>query len=164
MKTNPVVKIVLCVLIAAGCWNSAPAQDLEEEAVREMIETKNYVFKAQMALPMGGRSRYLTSPYDMKVSDDLITAYLPYFGRAYRAPADLKGGGIDFESRDFEYKVKDRKKGGWDVVIEPNDTEDVRQLSLTVSASGSASLRVNSDRRQSISFTGYITEKESGNR
>lgn len=159
-KIYPVIKTVLCVLLIAAAYFPAGAQDMDEAKVKELIEDGNFVFKAQMALPMGGNSRYLTSSYDMKVSEEKIITYLPYFGRAYRAPADLTGGGIDFESRDFDYAIKERKKGGWDVKITPNDAEDVRQMFLTVGENGSASLRVNSDRRQSISFNGYITEKE----
>ena len=160
MRIYPVIRIALCTVLIAAIYFPARAQDKEEAAVKEMIEDSSFVFKAQMALPMGGNSRYLTSSYDMEVSDAAITTYLPYFGRAYRAPADLTGGGIDFESTDFEYKVRERRKGGWDIRITPNDAEDVREMFLTVSENGTASLRVSSDRRQSISFNGYIEKKE----
>lgn len=161
MKVYSVLRIKpLFLLIVALCNTSVSvAQNQEEAGVKNMVEAGDYVFKAEMALPMGGRSRYLTGNYDMKVSEEVIETYLPYFGRAYRAPADLTGGGIRFESKDFKYVVKERKKGGWDITIEPNDVSDVRKMSLTVSENGSASLRVTSDRRQSISFTGNITER-----
>lgn len=161
MKTKPVLKIILCFVLAAAVHFSVQAQNKEKAVVREMIEDGTFVFIAQMALPMGGNSRHLTSSYDVKVSEDAVVSYLPYFGRAYRAPSDLTGGGIDFESTDFDYSVKERRKGGWDVRITPNDAEDVRQLFLTVSENGTASLRVSSDRRQPISFNGYVTEQES---
>lgn len=160
MERYPVLKTALCFLLAAVVYFPVQGQNKDKGVVKEMIEKGNFVFIAQMALPMGGSSRHLTSSYDVKVSEDAVVSYLPYFGRAYRAPSDLTGGGIDFESTDFDYSVKERRKGGWDVRITPNDVEDVRQLFLTVSENGSASLRVNSDRRQAISFNGYITEKE----
>lgn len=151
---------MLCALLVTAVHFPVAAQKTDATVVQEMLEEGNFVFKAQMALPMSGRSRHLTSAYDMKVSEDAIITYLPYFGRAYRAPSDLTGGGIDFESTDFKYTVEERRKGGWQVRIVPNDVQDVRQLFLTVSESGSASLRVNSDRRQSISFNGYVEERE----
>lgn len=160
MKIVQSLKVALCVLCTVAAGFPLQAQNMDKSAVETLVEEGQFVFKAQMALPMTGGSRYLTSSYDMKVSDELISTYLPYFGRAYRAPSNLSGGGIDFESRDFEYTVKERRKGGWDIRITPNDVEDVRQLFLTVSENGSASLRVNSDRRQSISFNGYIEAKE----
>lgn len=150
---------LLCAFIITAACFSAKAQEKDEKVLREMVDEGDFIFKAQTALPMTGGSRHLTSAYDLKVSEDEVIAYLPYFGRAFRAPSDLRGGGIDFKSTKFEYTVEERKRGGWNVHIEPNDAEDIRQLFLTVSESGSASLRVNSDRRQSISFNGYIEKR-----
>lgn len=160
MKICTPIKTLVFALVFAVAGFPVQAQKLDKSVVQEMIENADFVFVAQMALPMGGGSRYLTSSYDMKVSDGTINTYLPYFGRAYRAPANLTGGGIDFESTDYEYTVEDRKRGGWEIRITPRDVEDVRQLYLTVSENGTASLRVNSERRQSISFNGYLEEME----
>ena len=46
----------------------------------------------------GYRSIYLSPYYYLKVSKDTVVAYLPYFGRAYTAPADPTEGGIKFTS------------------------------------------------------------------
>lgn len=159
----------LFFLIAVSCPNSATAQNSRKErqaakevAVQNMVNAQDYVFKAQMVLPVGGRTRQLTSDYDMKVSKDSVAAYLPYFGRAYTPPADLTGGGIQFKSRNFDYAVKAGKKGGWNILIRPKDVKDIQQLSLSVTASGYASLQVISNSRQPISFNGYIAGAKPG--
>jgi hypothetical protein len=93
------------------------------------------------------------------VLGDSIVSFLPYFGRAYSAPLDPTKGGIQFTSTDFEYDQTARNKGGWIINIKPRDVQDVRQLTLTVTQSGSASLQVISTNRQGISFNGRIEPK-----
>lgn len=107
---------------------------------------------------MRGSVIQLTSDYDIRISGDSITAYLPYFGRAHTARMNAEGG-IRFTSTNFQYQVTKRRKGSWLVLIEPNDTRDVRQMSLSVSSSGYGILQVNSNNRDPISFNGYLAEK-----
>lgn len=135
------------------------AQDLDKSVVQNFIKTKEFVFKAQTVLPMTGMSRQLTSEYDVRFLGDSVVAYLPYFGRAYSAGYG-EGGAIDFTSTKFEYKVKERKKGGWDISIKPQDAKDVQALNFTVSENGYATLQVTSNNRQSISYNGYVMERK----
>ena len=144
---------VLFVLF--GLSSSAYAQDKQD--IKNYIDAKRFVFNAQSATPMGGRFVQLTGGYDLKISPDSVISYLPYYGRAYSAPLDPSKSGIQFTSTKFEYTKSERKKGGWDIVIKPKDVQDPRQLILTVSAGGNATLQVISNDRQAISFSGYIT-------
>jgi hypothetical protein len=96
----------------------------------------------------------------MKVIDDSIVTYLPYFGRAYSAPVNLSQGGIQFTSTDFNYTIESKRKE-WIIVIKPRESIDVRELTLRVFKNGSASLMVNSNNRQSISYNGVIEERKS---
>ena len=135
------------------------AQNLDKTVIQHMVNSKQFTFKAQTALPMTGMSKQLTTDYDVKFFGDSIVAYLPYFGRAYSAPYGGEGG-INFTSTQFEYKAKPRKKGGWDISIKTKDTRDVRELNFTISETGSANLQVNSNSRQPISFQGYVMERK----
>ena len=131
----------------------------QAEKVQRMVEAQDYRFVAQRALPMSGRSVHLTSEYDMRVSSDTISAYLPYFGRAYVAPMNPAEGGIKFESKDFNYKLENAKKGGWIARITIKDAQRRVEMILNISTSGSANLSVNDDTRQSISFNGYVEDR-----
>lgn len=135
----------------------AQATDDKATVIKNLIDSQNYVFKAQSAMPMSGRTRQLTSDYDVKVTKIQVVSYLPYFGRTYTAPINPSDGGIQFTSKDFDYTVSPRKKGGWDIQIKPKDYRDVQQFSLSVSQNGYATLQVTSTNRQAISFNGYIT-------
>ena len=127
--------------------------------VKESVENQHYIFVAQTALPLQGRVRQLTTDYTLKVSKDTVIADLPYFGRAYSAPIGTSGGGIQFTSTKFEYTSTERKKGGWSISIKPKESQDVRELSLSISENGYASLQVISNNRQAISFNGYLKLK-----
>jgi hypothetical protein len=141
----------------------AEAQDKNEPTTQQIVESKNYIFKAESVNPPRGRVRQLTSDYDLVVTGDTVIAYLPYFGRAYSAPINPSEGGIKFTSADFEYTVEKKKKRSWEILIRPKDNRDVQELYLTIFDNNKASLRVNSLNRENISFNGYIIEgKEKG--
>jgi hypothetical protein len=99
--------------------------------------------------------RQLTSEYDLKVNGDSLTAYLPYFGRAYVAPIDPAKGGIQFTSEQSNYTLK-MKKNSFEITIVPKNIQEVRQLFLSVSSNGNARLQVISNTRDPISFNGYV--------
>ncbi len=136
-------------------------QAKKEAAVQKLIESQRYVFKAQSVMPMGAVARQLNYDYDMKVTKDTIDTYLPYFGRAYQAPIDPSQGGIKFVSKDFDYTITPGKKQGWEIVIKPNDANDVQVLNLSITSAGYAILQVTSNNRQPISFSGVIDEVKS---
>jgi hypothetical protein len=153
-----IVKVSLLLITILGFSAAALAQNKDPAAVTAMVESKNFVFKAQFANPQSGRNRPLTSSYDLTVRPDSILSFLPYFGRAYSAPVNTSDAGIKFTSTDFGYTTEKRKKQRWDIAIKPQDVTGVQALNLTVFDNGNATLRVTSLNRQPISFNGYITE------
>jgi len=158
IAAGSIVAAILFFMQACGVGAQVPKKE-KQNAVKSMVDSKDYVFKADYVIPMRGTSRSLTSDYDLAVSKDTVKAYLPFFGRAYTAPIDPTQGGIKFTSTDFNYQTKEKKKGGWQVTIELKDADDVRQLMLDISENGYASLRVTSNNREAISFNGYIKER-----
>lgn len=157
----------ITLFVAALALNTTYAQNAKKDREKEkaakvqsIVKAKDFVFVAESALPMGGRSIFLTSPYNISVSNDTLLTDLPYYGRAYSAPINPSEGGIRFTSTNFDYNVQARKKSGWDILITPKDTRDVRQLYLSTSENGYASLLVSSNNRQAITFTGYIKDRK----
>ncbi|RPE08753.1 DUF4251 domain-containing protein [Chitinophaga lutea] len=162
LRTIPVLLLVLGGFLGASAQTKAQVKTSKSDKIRQLVQSRNYVFQAQSVFPMRGRTRQIGGEgYDVSVSKDTVNSYLPYFGRAYTAPLDPSKGGIQFLSKDFEYTEKPGKRGGWDITISPKDVRDVQQLFLSVSEDGYASLQVTSVNRQPISFNGIITEKRS---
>ncbi len=154
------LKTTYYILISAVvCLQIAFAQDSEKETkIKNLITSGKYVFEAQSAMPLRGQVRQLTYGFDLRISKDTLISYLPYFGRAYVAPINPSDGGINFTSTSFDYTVKARRKGGWDVEIQTEDQKDNKRMMLKIQESGYASLQVTSNDRQPISFNGIITE------
>jgi len=152
------LKSLISILLIA---NLTHAQDKPTEAdFKALVDNKNFVFEVQSASPMRGRTVHLSPGSTLKVSADTVVSDLPYYGRAHSAPMNPSDAGIKFTSSDFTYDVKDRKKSGWDVTIKVKDGTRTHQIYLTISSNGSASVRVVSSDRDSISYNGYIQKSK----
>jgi hypothetical protein len=131
----------------------------QKDEIKAIVESKTFVFKANNANPMRGRTVNLTSDYDVRITKDSIFSYLPYFGVAYTASY----GGTDspmifnnpFETYDFE-----TTKNGYLVKVSAQNSNDRLEFSFHISETGSTSLNVSSLNRQSISYTGNIEKIE----
>lgn len=163
--------IIIGMFLIGTCCLSVHAQTSKADKkaakaadLKRMIESKRFIFTANQALPMGGSMVNLTSiNYDLKLSNDTLTAFLPYFGVSYSAPLNPAEGGIKFTTTKFDYKVVQKKNGNYEVSfapqnINPRTPADVTNMYLTVTASGYATLQVISLNRQGISFTGWLED------
>lgn len=150
----------------------------DKETTTRLINARTIKFNATSAQPLavadlnavlskmpgniggGGSIQLSGSTYDLKITKDSVEAYLPYFGRAYTASMNPNDSGIKFKSKDFTYKSEQKKKGSWVITIRPKDTKDAQELALTIGSNGYAFLSVTSNSKQSISYTGYISDPD----
>lgn len=149
----------LLAAIILGGISLVNAQNMDSVVVRQKLEDKKYTFIAQSANPMRGRVVQLTSVYDLRISGDSVVAALPYYGRAYSAPINPSDNGINFTAVTSEYKSVYRKKR-WEITIRPKEVSTVNEMNLIIYPNGRATLQVNSNIRQPISFYGFLSEKK----
>jgi len=164
VKTAFIV-IITAFLLANNSIAQQTAKQIKQAArqavIKKDIETKNYTFLADYALPQRGGQRYLSPGYDLRVVADSVIAYLPYFGQVYMdPPLNPDDAGIKFTSTKFNYTTEQKKKGGWSILISPSDAKQTAKLRLEVSVDGYATLMVTSNNRDMISFNGYIKQRE----
>jgi hypothetical protein len=158
MKTiNKLSGKFLLLSFLVGLFTTTGYSQNKKAEIKKMVEQKQFVFHAQTALPMSGRTKHLTTEYDLKVAPDKIISYLPFFGRAYSLPYNPTEGGFNFTSEKFDYTTS-KKKGRWEISIKPKDVTDFKEFTLSISESGYGTLHAISNNRQPISFTGYISE------
>lgn len=156
MKTS---KLILMGLICMIATMPATAQSRNEKkarierAVKEAIDSQTYKINVDRMQPMRGRSRTLTTNYSLKVSNDSVYSYLPYFGVAYNIPYG-GGKGLVFSEPIIEYKTKELKKGRMQIDFKTRSEGDNYEYSLTIYPNGSTTIHVQSSNRQSISYTG----------
>ncbi len=145
---------------SCGTAQSAAEKEALAQEIAQNVNDLNFTFNATYAYPTGFRSIYLSPYYDVKVSQDTVKAYLPYYGRAYTAPMNPSEGGIKFTSTDFEYQVQPGKRNGnWLVQIRPNDLDRQVVLYFDIWENGTARLDVSDYNRQPISFQGNVETK-----
>lgn len=164
MKKACIYKIAFIIICIFTFASFSLAQDAKADKKKQqadkiksvVIDSQHYVFLAQTALPTSGGSRNLSFGYDVTISKAKVISYLPYFGRAYSVDYGSTTSPLEFTSSDFSYMVTDRKKGGWDIILEFKDTKDVKKMQFSIFENGSASLMVTSNSRQPISFNGTV--------
>ncbi len=158
LKLSALMLLVSMSLV--HCSSSKKSVALTGDDVSNMVNNKNFVFVAEQVNPLRGRTRQLTSEYDVALKNDSLVSYLPYFGRAYQAPMDPSQGGIQFTSTKFSYAANPNKKGAWIVNIIPKDYQDVQQFTFTIFENGNATLNVTNTNRDPISFNGRIRKNK----
>lgn len=160
------VRSILLLAILSFIAGSTPAfaQASEKEqkaaaeaaATKSLVESQRYMFVAQTMLPLSGHARAITTPYDLRIKKDTLSADLPYVGRAFSTDYGSSDNAMNFKTTSFAYTKNDGKNGGWDITITPKGVRNVSKMFLKISSSGFASLSVQSNTRQSISYNGHI--------
>ncbi|MDR1881172.1 MAG: DUF4251 domain-containing protein [Prevotella sp.] len=155
MKTF--VTTALIALFLAGCKSreNLSKQEIISQ-IADKIENQNYTFVPATAMLASGKFVSLGYPYSLSVSKDTVNSFLPYFGRAYVAPAPTDEGGIKFTSTDFDYTITKGKKDMWEAMIRPGDNWKRYTLVLQIGDTGYTTLTVQDINRQTISFYGKI--------
>jgi len=148
---------------------------LDKTTLTQVIEQNEFTFMAQRANPLdtsantimnsipGGfanRVMNLDYGYTIVFKKDEVSVNLPYFGRAYTAPIDPRKTGFDFDSKDFNIKKSQGKKGSTVLNISFNDQNTVRKMIMEVFQNGKAYVSVESNDKQPISYDGYIMKNE----
>jgi hypothetical protein len=164
------------LLLALIAFNATAQTD--KGTTKKIVEAKNFIFLATNAIPMnnteissilnkmpgssGGNINLTGGNYDLRITPDSLIGYLPYYGRAYSAPIDRDENGYRFTSTKFTYQNTKRKKGGWEIAMNVNDSKESIRMYLNISENGYASLIVSSNNRQSITFSGYMVAPKQG--
>lgn len=158
-----------CLLLSA-CSSSLKtnvAKTEQQEKVAKLVGMQNFVFEATQAnpqrisilniLPNGQQLRNLSSGYFLSVTKDSVKANLPFYGRAYTSNFNSDDNGIKFNTKDFNYHLKQKRKGIYEITIILNNVKSANELTLDITESGYATLQVQSINRDIISFYGDIT-------
>lgn len=155
-------RLIICLFLAliAGT-TSVSAQNKKEKKeeiarqVKEAINSNHYIIEVDRMLPMGGESRTLTSEYSVEIRNDSVISYLPYFGKAYNIPYG-GGKGLIFKDALAEYMAEYHKKGKAEIKFTVRTDEDRFTYRITIFPNASASISVNSNNRQPISYQGEL--------
>jgi hypothetical protein len=155
MKKN-FLPLLATLLVLWSCSGSKPVTGLSEADVQQMVNAKEFSFRANQMMPSGGRAIILNETYLFTVTPEKVVADLPYMGRAFTVNYGSTDGGMRFQSVNFDYNVSPGRKNGWTVTIRPKDQGDVRDCIMNIYTNGTADLSINSNNRQQIRYDGFL--------
>ena len=163
MKNVRLFWLLGIVLLLAGqsLYAQSKKEKREQKAneVKELIDSKRFTIDVNRAIPMGGRSLNLTSPYSLEMRGDSVISYLPYFGRAYSAPYG-GGDGLRFEESITDYQCSFNKKGTAQIQFRTRSDDDTFAFSVQVFSNGSTTINVTPVNKQNITFYGELAPKK----
>lgn len=162
MKTSKLILWgLICMIAAMPAFAQSRSEKKAriERAVKEAVDAKTYEINVDRMHPIKGGSRTLTTNYSLKVRNDSVYSYLPYFGVAYSIPYG-GGKGMIFNEPLTDYTTKKLKKGKVQVAFQTRSEGDNYEYSLTIYPNGSTTINVQATNRQSISYTGEMDIKE----
>jgi Domain of unknown function (DUF4251) len=150
--------ILFAFTITGSCTLNAQdnAQD-NDSLIQRRIRAQQFVFVPQSFSSSSIYMPITVRDYRLEVTYDSIIAILPYFGKSDKAQfgrAD-DDAGIRFTSKSFAYSAVAKKKGKWEITIEPKDASGVRVF-LTIFKNGDAQMDVTSPLKESMLFKGYV--------
>lgn len=148
----------VCLTGNAGTQASETKKDTIEIYIEKQLDNRCFTVDVSMAYPMRGRSIPLTSSYSLKMKNDSVDVYLPYFGRAYSVPYG-GGKGLHFQSEITGFCLEKKKKG-YEVRFSSKTEEDVFDFYLDISTGGSVTVSVTMHNRQPIRYSGEIVAEE----
>lgn len=161
MKHLIVITLVLFVAVNINAQETKKEkkEKLEQERIKQtqmLIDSKYWQFDARRVMPSGGQGKSLTTHYTVKLDEQELSSHLPFFGRAFSVDYGSNTSPLSFEGSVKKYEIKDWKKGGWIIKLQIDKENDLIEYTFTIANTGSATLSVNSNKRQHISFFGEI--------
>ncbi len=172
-----IIFLIMSLFLFQGCSSQIY---VSPEALEQLVSDRQFTFMAEKAnspnqdiinaansIPTYSASRMmrLDYGYTLMVKENSLTATLPYFGRVYNPSIhNTDKQGIKFDSKDYSITQEKSKKGTYFLKITPRDVSHINVLILEIYKNGKATLSVDAQDRQPISYDGYIMKNEEPNK
>ncbi|MDR2473718.1 MAG: DUF4251 domain-containing protein [Tannerella sp.] len=146
-------------LITTCLWSCSAPKNIAvtRSLVIQIIQSRDYTVEADYMSPMRSEgARHLSASYSLAIHGDTLVSYLPYYGEAFGNIPYGGGNGLNFTAEILEYNCSFDDKGTALIEIKVRN-ENINYKYLTqIFGNGNASISINSDNRQPISFRGKL--------
>ena len=164
------VYTTLTLVFFAGCLHAQTskkeAKELKKQAqyeqITRLVDERQFEFIGRKANTQKGRQVDLTTnPNFVRIHGENAHGDMPYFGRAFSDGYSTSGGGINFDGPMDNLDIqKNDKKRRITMKFNVRGSDDAYKCTINISGMESASLYVNSNKKQGITFTGIIKPLE----
>ncbi len=169
MKNIFIILLIVFAVITANAQETtkkskkelkAEKLSLQKETVKKLIESKSFVFDARTAFSATMGNVIITYPYNVKVNEDSIYSFLPYYGRAYNVEYGSTESPMVFNLPIEELTIAKKTKKGYEVNLKVKKGMDYIDFYFDISETGLTTLTVNSSNREAITYFGDLTAKK----
>lgn len=178
-KFRRVFGIVIVGCIVVSCSGSSKISDGKDKSkeLDKLISNRSFEIISDRAMPMAtasmnsisnagllppgssaGQISLIGNANYVKVINDSVAVYLPYFGeRQMGGGYDRDGAGIEFNGIPEEMNiVKDSVKQRYDIRLKIKDDSEVFTIAVTLFPNLSSMINVNSSQRFPIRYSGSV--------
>ena len=165
-RTNPertmnkgITTVLLLLTMLASCATQqerAERMAQRQKMVTEAVEKRQWHIDVNSMHTMRYGSKTVTPDFFLELRNDTLRSYLPYLGQAHRAPMGSPSQGLNFETQVLRYQQNKKKEHLYEIEINVRTQEDTYNYWVEIFDSGEASIRVRSNDRDPISFSGNM--------
>lgn len=157
--------LIFCfLLLSLGSYGQSKKEKKKAKALQEfqqmdtLINSKNFEFNADWATTSGGRRiNLINNPNWLKVMNDSVDLFLPYFGTGQVPSNSLTDGGLTYQGIPESYELDiNEKKMSYMIRIRTKGAGEQLDLTLQVYGNGSAYINVSSTVRTFIKYQGSL--------
>jgi hypothetical protein len=158
---NKIIVLIIASVFTFSFDSFAQKEETTGQAfstMQKLVESKQYIFQAEHMLPTSGPTKYLTDDYSLTVKNNKAIADLPYYGQVYNYTYG-EDGGIKFnnEYSNYNTQIKENKQK---IIVEfkVKGDNDYYRCHLTVTKTGSSTLSVQGNNKQTIQYWGDLKQ------
>lgn len=173
------ILILSCLFAQASDRKKEKADPEAFNKLVELVKSNLFYVEATDAYPSGNSSITVQTKHgsttiggeghislsnnrgELIMMDSVVTGHLPFFGRAYSLPYG-EGGGIEFDKTRVKERsikvVNKRKKQYVEYTFDAQSKNDMFTFYIEVYSNGNCVIKVNSNNRAAISYSGKLTE------
>ena len=150
------------IIVLASCATGRTAGQKEQSAAKyesqiaDSINNRTLTVNFDFVNPLRFPAHHLTTTYSLKIKGDSISSYLPYFGRAYHADYGSTDSPLSFNGHSEGMNITKAKKDSYRITFQTMKQQENFEYILTIFNNGKATLNVNSNERDPISFDGEV--------
>ncbi len=148
------------LLLACSTSHLSTKERLEKNSliaqqVKNQVDSLDFDAEVTYMYPSRGLGRALDYGWNVRIKNDSVYSYLPYYGRAYQLPYG-GGKGLNFSCPVQSYKIHQNGDGKIKVVFNVRNEEDRYVYTFYIYNNGSFDLNVFANQREQINFTGKL--------
>lgn len=161
MKKHYFLLLAMSAILLAGCHSASMNLSVQGGTnpraveINRRIQNRNFTIDVRTAMPMGWRTIHLAPGYSLSIWHNQLNSRLPYFGRSFqRHPG--RNRGLFFRGTVHDYQVTSGLRGESHIMFSVWSFNDRHSYRITVQPNGQATVFIDSNRRQPITFHGSI--------